>query len=583
MKAVKSDERTINKQIDGFNITITPKSVGNVVEQAIEYRKQHVWGVSDGVVDADCLPYKDKLNTIADDLHNHSDRKTAILVDVDVDGYTSAAIIYKAIMAINNKLDIDVLLPSMKLHGIKANIDLVNDEYDYIFCPDSSANDLHTIAELESNGKTKIVVVDHHILSHEDYLLDNPGKFLIVSNQYQDSKLDKELTGAGMALLVAKLWKRKYDIELNYDLAAVGQIADMSDLNDKDVYEIVKQGLSNMNNKMMVEFFKDDHEILSVKHLQFSLIPRINAVSRIGEHEDRKLIFDALIDQNELKPVNVRHKVADGRMKTEVVQMDVYQRAKRTLDSVKGKQDRLTKKALGSVEWLTNGDDGFNAVLLDEKYDKGICGLVANKLLGNTKQPSLVLKHKGNRYDGSGRFPATINGLQLLGDIDGVFSAGHNQAFGCGFSEDKFGKVAKAIEIASEQAPDYVYKVDSAYVNELPSVHEIREIYRASANFRGAKDEIQIAVLGLEVAKKDIRLKNNWLQLKIGGITIDNFNTTSELKRYVESGFSDKCFSFVCSASMNFWGREVTPQLIVDTMTISDGVTVPTTKDNFIF
>lgn len=582
MKIVKSDEKTVNKQIDGFNISIMPKSMGNVVEQAIEYRKQKVWGVSDGVADFNYLPYKNELNAIAEDLHNNN-RKVAILVDVDVDGYTSAAIIYKAIMAINDKLDIDMLLPSMKLHGIKANVDLVTKEYDYIFCPDSSANDLHTIAELESNGKTRVIVVDHHILGQESYLLDNPSKFLIVSNQYQDSELDRNLTGAGMALLVSKLWGQTYDIEPCYDLASVGQIADMSNLNDVGVYEIVKKGLSEMRNEMLVEFFKDDEEVLSIKHLQFSLIPRINAVSRIGSHEERKLIFNALIDNGGIEPISVRHKGGDGRMRTESVDMNVYERAKRTLDKVKAKQDRLTKKALKDVEFLTGVSNGFNAVVLDKKFDKGITGLVANKILGNTKQPTLVLKRNGNRFDGSGRFPAGINGLQLLGNIDGVFTGGHEMAFGISFPTDKFDEVSKAIETASEQAPDYVYQVDGAFVNELPSLKEIREIYQSSVKFRGAKDQPLIAVLGLKVAKKDIRLKNNWLQLKIGGITIDNFNTTSELKRYFENGFGDKCFSFVCSASMNFWGREVKPQLIVDTMVKSDGVTVPVTTDNFVF
>lgn len=581
MKAVRSDEDIVNEQVDGFKIKILPKSVGYTVEQAIEYRKQNVWDTSDGSVDVDDLPYKDELNAIADDLHENN-RKVAVLVDVDVDGFTSSAIIYKALKEINSDLDIDVLLPNAKLHGIKANIDLVNKDYNYLFLPDSSSNDLYTIAQLEKKG-TKCVVIDHHTIEQESYLLDNPDKFLICSNQFQDGQLNRNLTGAGMTLLVTKLWKQKHDnIELNYDLAALGEIADMSDLNDKDIYEVVKQGLSNMNNKMIVEFFKDDPEILSVKHLQFSLIPRINSVSRIGEHGDRKLIFDALIDRDESEPVNIRHKGQDGKFHTESVQMNVYERAKRMLNKVKGQQDRLVKKALKDVEWLDGGDN-FNAVVLDKKFDKGIAGLVANKLLGQTKQPTLTLKHNGNRLDGSARFPQTINGLELLGNIDGVFSAGHEQAFGCSFSENKFGKIAEAIETASKNAPDYVYRVDEALVNELPSVKEIREIYQASKIFRGAKDEIQIAVLGLEVAKKDIRLKNNWLQLKIDDITIDNFNTTSELKRYVESGFGDKCFSFVCSASMNFWGREVTPQLIVDTMTISDGVTVPTTKENFIF
>ena len=580
MKIVKSDEKTVNEQIDGFNISITPKSVGNVVEQAIEYRKQKVWGASDGVVDCECLPYKDELNAIADDLHDN-DREVAILVDVDVDGYMSSAIIYKALKAINGDLNIDVLLPNAKLHGIKANIGLVTKDYDYLFLPDSSSNDLHAIAELEKGG-TRCVVIDHHILSQEEYLLDNPDKFLIVSNQFQDSELDRELTGTGMTLLVTKLWKQHYDIEPCYDLAAVGQIGDMSNLNDVGVYGIVKKGLSEMNNKMMIEFFKDDPEILSVKHLQFSLVPKINAVSRIGEHDERKLIFNALINKNDVKPVNVRHKGQDGRMHTESVDMGVYKRAKRMLDKVKGRQDRLVKKALKDIEWLTGGSDGFNAIVLDKKFDKGITGLVANKLLGNTKQPTLVLKRNGNRFDGSGRFPQNINGLKLLQSVN-AFAAGHEQAFGVAFTEDQFDEVSKAIETASEQAPDYVYQVDGAFVNEIPSLNEIREIYQKSVLFRGAKDEIQLAILGLKVSKKDIVLKNNWLKIKVGDVVINDFNATDEIKHYVNVGFGDKCFSFVANAGFNFWGREPTPTLIAEKMVPSEGVTVAVSKNNFVF
>jgi len=580
MKIVKSDEKTVNEQIDGFNISITPKSVGNVVEQAIEYRKQKVWGASDGVVDCECLPYKDELNAIADDLHDN-DREVAILVDVDVDGYMSSAIIYKALKAINGDLNIDVLLPNAKLHGIKANIGLVTKDYDYLFLPDSSSNDLHAIAELEKGG-TRCVVIDHHILSQEEYLLDNPDKFLIVSNQFQDSELDRELTGTGMTLLVTKLWKQHYDIEPCYDLAAVGQIGDMSNLNDVGVYGIVKKGFSEMNNKMLIEFFKDDPEILSVKHLQFSLVPKINAVSRIGEHDERKLIFNALINKNDVKPVNVRHKGQDGRMHTESVDMGVYKRAKRMLDKVKGRQGRLVKKALKDIEWLTDGSDGFNAVVLDKKFDKGITGLVANKLLGNTKQPTLVLKRNGNRFDGSGRFPQNINGLKLLQSVN-AFAAGHEQAFGVGFTEDQFDEVSKAIETAAEQAPDYVYQVDGAFVNEIPSLNEIREIYQKSVLFRGAKDEIQLAILGLKVSKKDIVLKNNWLKIKVGDVVINDFNATDEIKHYVNVGFGDKCFSFVANAGFNFWGREPTPTLIAEKMVPSEGVTVAVSKNNFVF
>lgn len=581
MKIVESDTDIVNEQVEGFDVDIVSKSVNDTVKEAIEYRKKNVWGTNNGIVDFNYLPHKNELNAIAKDLHSNN-RKVAILVDVDVDGYMSAAIIYKAIKSINNKQDIDMLFPDVKLHGIKANVGLVNDEYDYIFCPDSSSNDLQTISKLEKNKRTKVVVIDHHILEHEDYIIDNPGKFLIVSNQYQDSELNKELTGAGMSLLVSELWREDYDIEINFDLAAIGQIADMSDLNDEGVFNIVKKGLSEATNEMLLMFFKDDEEVRSIKHIQFTLIPQINAVSRIGNHEERQLIFNSFIDKGEVMPVSVRHKGGDGKMHTESVDMNVYERANSVLKKVKGRQDRLVKSALKDVEWLSDSDSEYNAIVIGDKFSKGISGLVANKLLGQTKQPSLVFKRNGDRLDGSGRFPENINGLKLLKDIDGVFAAGHEQAFGVGFPEDKFSIVSKVVNVASKQSPDYVYRVDSAYVDELPTIEEIRDIYQESVIFRGAKDEIKLAILGLKVDKKDIVLKNNWTKIKIGGLIINDFNTTDDMKEYINK-FGDKCFSFVCSVGFNFWGKEPTPQLNVDKIVKSDGVKVEVTKDNFIF
>lgn len=581
MKVVKSDTDIVNGQVEGFNVDIVSKSVNDTVKEAIEYRKKNIWGTNNGVVDFNYLPYKSKLNAIAEDLHNN-DRKVAILVDVDVDGYMSAAIIYKAIKSINNKQNINMLFPNVKLHGIKANIGLVNDEYDYIFCPDSSSNDLQTISKLEKNKKTKVVVIDHHILEHEDYIIDNPDKFLIVSNQYQDSELNKELTGSGMSLLVSELWGEIYDVEANFDLAAIGQIADMSDLNDEGIFDIVKKGLSETTNKMLLTFFKDDEEVRSIKHIQFTLIPRINSVSRIGSHEERQLIFNSFIDQGKTMPVNVRHKGGDGKMHTESVDMSVYERANSALTKVKGRQDRLVKSALKNVEWLSDENSEFNAIVIGDKFSKGISGLVANKLLGQTKQPSLVFKRNGDRLDGSGRFPETINGLKLLKSVDGIFAAGHEQAFGVGFPEDKLDVVSKVVNTASKQAPDYVYRVDLAYVDELPTIEEIRDIYQKSIVFRGVKDEIKLAILGLKVNKKDIVLKNNWTKIKIGGLVINDFNTTDEMKEYINK-FGDKCFSFVCSVGFIFWGREPTPQLNVDKIVKSNGVKVDVTKDNFIF
>jgi len=581
MRIAQSDVENVNNQINGFNIELTNDNIGNIVKGAIEYRKNNVWG--DYCGEEWHLPFEKELIKFSKYYRDHNNLRVAILVDVDVDGYMSSSIIYEALKSMNKNNDVIPVFPDAKLHGIKANEKLFDGEkYNWIICPDSSSNDLVTINKIQSKG-TKVMVIDHHILENEEFITENYPNYMVVSNQYQDGELNKELTGSGMAAQVAKLWLGSDKIPYP-DLTAIGQIADMSDLNDASIMKIVSYGMENISNKMLKSFFKDDPEKMTIKHIQFSLIPKINAVARIGGHEERELTFNALVGIGKTEMVKKRRKLSDGKMHSVDIEMNVYDRAADMLQKVKSRQDRLVKKALKEIKMLSNEECQYNIAILPEKYDKGIAGLVANKMLGNTKKPTLVLKEKGNVLQGSGRFPGNINGMSLLKKLDGVkFAAGHEQAFGVALYDDKWNDVASKIEEYSESVPDYEYYVDAGFVDELPTVDDIAEIYRSANIFRGARDEIKIAVIGLKVPKKDIKLVNNWMSIKMSGITIDDFNATDELKKYIKSGFSDKTISFVCSSGFNYWGKSPVPQLIIDKCVKSDEVKIKQTADNFIF
>ena len=581
MRISQSDIEEINKQIDGFDIKLTNDNIGNVVKGAIEYRKKNVWG--EYHEENWQLPFKNELLKFADYYKKNDDLRVAILVDTDVDGYMSSAIMYKTLKKINPNNEITPVLPNIKLHGIKANEKLFdNTEYDWIICPDSSSNDLVTIKKLQSKG-SNVMVIDHHILENEELITESYPEYMIVSNQYQGREENSELTGSGMAAYVAKLWEKTQSIPYP-DLAAVGQISDMSNLNEASIINIVSYGMDNIQNGMLKSFFEGDPEKMTIKHVQFSLIPRINAVARIGNHEERKLIFNALVGIGDEEIVNKRRKGADGKMHNVEIKMNVYERATDMLNKVKSRQDRLVKKALKEIEMLSSNDCHYNIAILPEKYDKGIAGLVANKMLGNTKKPSLVLKRSGDVLKGSGRFPGNIDGMSLLKHLDGVeFAAGHEQAFGLAIYADKIEDVKSKIEYYSASVPDYKYNVDAGYVNEIPTVDDISEAYKLSNLFRGARDEIKIAVIGLKVPKKNIKLVNNWMSIKIGDIVIDDFNADDNIKQYVSSGFESKCFSFVANAGFNFWGKTPVPQLIIDKCVKSKEVKIKQTADNFTF
>lgn len=65
---------------------------------------------------------------------------------------------------------------------------------------------------------------------------------------------------------------------------------------------------------------------------------------------------------------------------------------------------------------------------------KGILGLMANEIMNETGMPVLVLNHDGNKFTGSGRSPEWYQFLDRVLS-EGFYAAGHNAAFGVGFTD----------------------------------------------------------------------------------------------------------------------------------------------------
>jgi len=88
-----------------------------------------------------------------------------LIVDSDVDGFSSAAIFYLFTKQVNCHCQIDYWLHSGKQHGLQDHIERLmseNIEYDLIVCPDSSSNDA-TYHDMLSEIKIPCLVLDHHL------------------------------------------------------------------------------------------------------------------------------------------------------------------------------------------------------------------------------------------------------------------------------------------------------------------------------------------------------------------------------------------------------------------------------------
>lgn len=515
----------------------------------------------------------------------------AILVDPDGDGFTSGALIYNYL---HDKLGIKhlrTLLPLSKEHGIDMfykNHMFSNSwkQFDTLILPDSSVNDLNTITTLYENYNIVSYVIDHHILENdvESFVFNNEYQkfFKVVSDQLSiDQNITHEFTGVGMSWLFCKrldeLLTRDYqelvedshiNANLYLDLVAVGQISDVSDTREEDLHIIVMTGLNNLYNNLLKQFAKEK-PLSCIKDVQFSIVPMINAVSRIGEKEDREILIQALTNQDrEFLVTKKRKNKATGHFELRSERQSICEYVVDMLQRVKRTQDSIVKKVVNEMSDDNEEVDSVIIKTLPDNYDTGIAGLIANKIQGKYHLPALVVN--SDLY-GSARSPRNYKNLKdVLSDFDSVnYALGHEQAFGVSInSVDDFVSEFRSSSLANSD--EYVYPVDKVYINDLPTVDECQSVSDFKQVWSGVNDEPVVGVLGLDISKAKVSVKNGTLKIKIGDIEIVQFNSDLD----IDNNFNRfSCYvDIVGKPSTNkFYGR-TSNRLVVDEIRFSQPI-----------
>lgn len=520
----------------------------------------------------------DQIKTVGKDNIN-----IAILVDPDGDGFTSGALMYNYLHDKLGVKHIKTLLPLTKDHGIgafykKNMLSNLWSKFDVLILPDSSVNDLHTIESLHKNFNIVSYIIDHHILENniEDFVFNKKYQkfFKVVSDQLSiGQKITREFTGVGMSWLFCKrlddLLTNDYqelvedshiNANLYLDLVAIGQISDVSDTREEDLHIIVMTGINNLYNNLLREFAKVKH-LSCIKDVQFSIVPMINAVSRIGEKEDRGVLIQALTNQDkEFLVTKKRKNKSTGHFELRSERQNIYEYTVDMLQRVKRTQDSIVKKA---VSEMSEENEEINSVIiktLPDNYDTGIAGLIANKIQGKYHLPALVVN---SNLRGSARSPRNYGNLKdILSEFDSVdYALGHEQAFGVSInSVDDFVTEFRSSNLANDE--EYVYSVDKVYINDLPTVDECQSVSDFKQVWSGVNDEPVVGVLGLDISKALVNIKNGTLKIIIGDIEIVQFNSDLD----IDNNFNRfSCYvDIVGKPSVNkFFGR-TTNQLVVD-------------------
>lgn len=360
-------------------------------------------------------------------------KKVAIVVDMDMDGFTSSALFVKFMQEIN--CPIGILMDEGKTHGLTDNImnDIIGN-YDLVIIPDAGSNDIKQQKKLLDND-VDFIILDHHEVKEEVVdKLNTSENGIVINNQLLD--MNTEYTGVGMVYVFLKyvIFLENLDINIDkyLDLVALGAIGDVSNVADKEIRYYVTKGLNNVNNL----FIKAVMERKGIKEMtgrdaSFSIISMINAVTRIGTVEEKQELFDAIVsDSIETTTVEVRKKnKSTGKFDKIPTEMTIHDSTVKKCESIKTKQDKIVKKAMKKVEYIH--DNNVIIGLLDEEVPSSITGLVAMKVSDKHRKPVMIGKKYDTYIAGSGRAP---DGLDFKGILtsSGLFTyvAGHKSAFG---------------------------------------------------------------------------------------------------------------------------------------------------------
>ena len=522
----------------------------------------------------------DGVNMLLKHISNFS--SIAIVVDSDVDGFTSSAILYQYIKKITPSITIKYFLHKGKGHGLSDTInDILDDEIDFnlVVLPDAGSNDDKYHLKLKENN-IDCLVLDHHILEPDTELIDNT---IIINNQASDNYKNKDLSGAGVTWQFCRFMDSIN--ETNYaddfiDLAALGIVSDMMSVLELENRYIIQEGFNNVNNyffKTLCE--KQDYSMggkVTPMTVAFYITPLINAMIRVGTDDEKKRCFEAFIDGHKL--VESHKRGAKGTMEEVAIE------SARECTNARSRQNRTLDKAVEELEIKISKYDLLeNKILfvrLDvEDFPPELNGLIAMKLAARYQRPTIVARlNDAGEIKGSSRGlnESELTSFKNFMDESGyfTFTAGHDNACGIGIYDKNlsdFHKYANK-ELADVNFGENWYEVNFERIAADKDISDLITDLTKHNNIWGQhNNEPMIHVTDININSSDVQImgKNqDTIKILKNGIAYMFFKCKNRIDEFKQ--FKQMKINVVGRANMNEWMGNYTPQIFVSDFEISD-------------
>ena len=503
--------------------------------------------------------------------HIERNDKIFIQVDSDCDGYTSSAILINYLNCLFPhyvQTQVSYRIHDGKQHGLLT--DTIPSDVKLVIAPDASSNDYEQHKELHDRG-IDVLVIDHH--EAEKY-----SEYACVINNQMCDYPTKSLSGAGVVYKFCSYIDQLlgYDYANDYiDLATVGIIADVMDLRDYEIREIILRGMQGFRNpllKAMVakDKFHFEGKQLTPFNIAWYIAPYINAITRSATEQEKLVVFESMIEYLAYKTIPSTKRGCKGQNETRVEQ------AVRTCANVKNRQSKAKENASDAVFQTIKDENLLEhkilAIRLDPKYaaDKNLTGLIANGLLDLYCRPVLILnkvEEEGKVYwQGSGRGydKANLGSLRDLLESSGLvqYAQGHAMALGVSSPEENYDALVQYVDEAYKDFDcSPVYSVDLIWdgAKDLSS-HAFAEIADEEKIWgKGVEDPLiaienfriygnQLRLFGLDKGKPTLNIQLD------DGSSLVKFKSSEEEYELLHSDLGYVIINAVGTCTRSIWG-----------------------------
>jgi len=385
--------------------------------------------------------------------------RVGVFGDFDVDGITGTAIICEGLTALG--IRVSPYLPHRvdEGHGLSnAAIDtLAGQGVTLIVTVDTGITSFEEVDYAKTLG-VDVIITDHHI-PHEGV----PKAVTSLNPKIPGGDYPFfELCGAGIGFkLIQGLYEfygQPWDPGL-LELAAMGTIADLVPLLDENRY-IVQEGLRELANtrrpglRALFSLARVNADEITAETVSFQIAPRLNSAGRMGDPMDSYKLLTTTSPEEA------------GALTRKLESLNMERRA-------------VTEESFAIAQQRVEDFGELPSVLVisDERFLRGVAGLIAGRLVDKYRRPAVVIAVEGEFSVASGRSIPEFNIAAAFDSCEDLLVrfGGHSQAAGLTVPTASIPQLKSRLEAYSATSLDTQGLVRQVEIDAVISLDDLDE------------------------------------------------------------------------------------------------------------